>query len=266
MTRPVRIAEINWTEYDRRVREEQPVVILPVGSLEQHGPHLPMNCDAVIPTALAERVAARTGDLVAPTFCYGYKSQPKSGGGNHFPGTTSLDGETLIRMTRDIVCEFARHGVRRMTVVDGHYENNMFLVEGIDLALRELRRDGVHDMRIAKIPYWEYVSEETMQAAWPDGFPGWPLEHAGLMETSVMLHLHPALVDMTQAPDHPPADFPLYDIYPTDTSRVPWTGALSPSVAATAEKGERFVADYVDGMTDAIIDIFGSRRRDIAAE
>ena len=261
MTRPVRIAEINWTEYDRRVREEQPVVILPVGSLEQHGPHLPMNCDAVIPTALAERVAARTGDLVAPTFCYGYKSQPKSGGGNHFPGTTSLDGETLIRMTRDIVCEFARHGVRRMTVVDGHYENNMFLVEGIDLALRGLRRDGVHDMRIAKIPYWEYVSEETMQAAWPDGFPGWPLEHAGLMETSVMLHLHPALVDMTQAPDHPPADFPLYDIYPTDTSRVPWTGALSPSVAATVEKGERFVADYVDGMTDAIIEIFGSRRQ-----
>ena len=103
-----------------------------------------MNCDAVIPTALAERLAARTGDLVAPTFCYGYKSQPKSGGGNHFSGTASLDGETLIRMTRDIVCEFARHGVRRMAVVDGHYENNMFLVEGIDLALRELRRDGVH--------------------------------------------------------------------------------------------------------------------------
>ena len=85
MTRPVRIAEIDWTEYERRVREEQPVVILPVGSLEQHGPHLPMNCDAVIPTALSERVAARTGDLVAPTLCYGYKSQPKSGGGNQLP-------------------------------------------------------------------------------------------------------------------------------------------------------------------------------------
>ena len=83
-----------------------------------------------------------------------------------------------------------------------------------------------------------------------------------------MLHLHPALVDMTKAPDHPPADFPLYDIYPTDTSRVPWTGALSPSVAATAEKGERFIADYVGGMTDAIIEIFGTRGRDlgVAAE
>ena len=165
MTRPVRIAEINWTDYDRRVREEQPVVFLPVGSLEQHGPHLPMNCDAVIPTALAERVAARTGDLVAPTVCYGYKSQPKSGGGNHFPGTTSLDGETLIRTVRDIISEFARHGVRRMALIDGHYENNMFLVEGIGLALRGLRRDGIRDMRIAKLPYWGYVSGETMRAA-----------------------------------------------------------------------------------------------------
>ena len=204
--------------------------------------------------------------LVAPTLCYGYKSQPKSGGGNHFPGTTSLDGGTLIHMVRDVVCEFARHGVRRMAMVDGHYENNMFLVEGIDLALRELRRDGVRDMRIAKIPYWEYVSEEVLNSAWPGGFPGWPLEHAGLMETSVMLHLHPALVDMTKAPAHPPADFPPYDIYPTDIERVPWTGALSPSAAATAEKGARFVADYVNGMSDALVEIFGSRRREIAAE
>ena len=81
-----------------------------------------------------------------------------------------------------------------------------------------------------------------------------------------MLHLHSALVNMAAAPAHPPADFPLYDIYPTDTSRAPATGALSPSVAATAEKGARFVADYVDGMTAALIEILGTRRHDIAAE
>jgi creatinine amidohydrolase len=265
MTRNVRIAEINWTEYDRRVREESPTVILPVGSLEQHGPHLPMNCDAAIPTALSERVAARTGDLVAPTICYGYKSQPKSGGGNHFTGTTSLDAETLIFTVRDVITEFARHGVRKVALVDGHYENNMFLVEGIDLALRGLRRDGVTDMRIAKIPYWEYVSAETLKVAWPEGFPGWPLEHAGVMETSVMLHLHPELVNMDVAPSHPAADFPVYDVYPTDPESVPWTGALSPSVIATAEKGERFVADYVDGMTDALVEIFGAKGEAAAA-
>ncbi len=262
----VRIEQLNWTEYDRRVRERDPVVFLPVGSLEQHGPHLPMNCDAVIPTALSERVAARTGDLVAPTICYGYKSQPKSGGGNHFPGTTSLDAATLVSTVHDVICEFARHGVRKMALMDGHYENNMFLVEGIDLALRDLRRDGVRDMRIVKIPYWEYVTEETLANAWPEGFPGWPLEHAGVMETSVMLHLHPGLVDMSKAPSHPPADFPLYDVYPTDVARVPSSGALSPSVIASEEKGARFVSDYVDGITDAIGEAFGRKSARAAAE
>lgn len=260
MSEIVRIEHLAWTEYDRRVREESPVVILPVGSLEQHGPHLPMNCDTVIPTALAERVARHTGDLVAPTICYGYKSQPKSGGGNHFPGTTSLDATTLIATVRDVLREFARHGVRKLALIDGHYENNMFLVEGIDLALRELGRDGVSDMRIAKIPYWEYVSPATLAMAWPDGFPGWPLEHAGVMETSVMLHLHPELVDMAKAPSHAPADFPIYDLYPTDLSRVPSSGALSPSKIATAEKGRRFVEDYVTGIAGALDEAFGKKR------
>ena len=157
-----RISELAWTEYDRRIREDAPVVLLPVGSLEQHGPHLPMNCDALIPTVLAERVAAGAGHLVAPTISYGYKSQPKSGGGNHFPGTTSLDGHTLSALVRDVIKEFARHGVRKLALMDGHYENNMFLVEGIDLALRELRRDGIDDLLIANIGYWEFTSKATL--------------------------------------------------------------------------------------------------------
>ncbi|MBM3506080.1 MAG: creatininase [Alphaproteobacteria bacterium] len=261
MSDAVRIEHLAWPVYDRRVREDEPVVILPVGSLEQHGPHLPMNCDAVIPTTLAERVAVRTGNLVAPTICYGYKSQPKSGGGNHFTGTTSLDAATLVATVRDVIREFARHGVRKMAVIDGHYENNMFLVEGIDLALRELGRDGIEDMRIAKLPYWEYVTPATIDYAWPDGFPGWPLEHAGVMETSVMLYLHPELVDMAKAPRHAPADFPIYDLYPPDLSRIPSSGALSPSHIATEEKGRRFVDDYVSGMAGALAEAFGAKIR-----
>ena len=52
-------------------------------------------------------------------------------------------------------------------------------------------------------------SEATREKAFPDGFPGWPLEHAGVMETSMMLHLYPELVNMDKVPMHPPADFPL---------------------------------------------------------
>jgi creatinine amidohydrolase len=79
------------------------------------------------------------------------------------------------------------------------------------------------------------------------------------METSVMLHLHPELVDMSKAPSHPPADFPLYDLYPTDLSRVPASGALSPSTIATAEKGRRFVEDYVAGIATALGEAFGAK-------
>ncbi len=62
------------------------VVFLPLGATEQHGPHLAMSVDVVLPTAVAERVAREIGGLVAPTIPYGYKSQPRSGGGEAFPG------------------------------------------------------------------------------------------------------------------------------------------------------------------------------------
>jgi len=259
----VRICELNWVEYDRRLREEVPVVMLPIGSLEQHGPHLPMHCDSLIPAAICENVAKRSGNLVAPTINYGYKSQPKTGGGNHFPGTTSLDGMTLISLVRDVIKEFARHGVRKMALMDGHYENNMFLVEGIDLALRELRRDGINDLSIAKLPYWEYASKATLNKAFPDGFPGWPLEHAGVMETSMMLHLHPELVNMNKVPTHPPADFPLHDIYPYDPSTVPSSGALSSAAIATAEKGKMFMEEYVTSAAAALDEAFEQPKKNI---
>ncbi|MGH6931309.1 MAG: creatininase family protein, partial [Dongiaceae bacterium] len=55
----VKIAELPWTEYDQRVRDGKTMVILPVGALEQHGPHLPMHCDVVIPSEVGARVAKR---------------------------------------------------------------------------------------------------------------------------------------------------------------------------------------------------------------
>jgi creatinine amidohydrolase len=233
----VKIAELPWTEYDQRVRDGKTMVILPVGSLEQHGPHLPLNCDVAIPQEIGARVARRIDGLVAPGVAYGYKSQPKMGGGNHFPGTTSLDGITLIYTVRDIIKEFARHGVRKLTVMVGHYENTMFTIEGIDLALRDLRADGVHDMKIARVDYWDFISNDTIARVWTEGFPGWATEHAGVMETSIMLNLFPELVDMSKVPTHPPAVFPPYDVYPVNPSWVPSSGALCSAKLATADKG-----------------------------
>lgn len=262
MSRTVHIAELDWVEYDRCVREESPVVFLPVGALEQHGPHLPMHCDELIPREISTVVAQRIGGLVAPSLCYGYKSQPRSGGGNHFPGTTSLDGSTLIHNVRDVLKEFARHGVRHFAVMDGHYENTMFIVEGLDLALRELRYDGIVGTKIVRIGYYEFTTRETEQQVWPEGFPSWPLEHAGVMETSVMLHLHPELVHMDRVPTHAPASFPPYDVYPASFQSIPGlpaSGALISAQSATAEKGRLLFDDYVNGIAYALKEEFELR-------
>lgn len=257
--RSVRMEEINWVEYARRIEQEEPVVLFPVGSLEQHGPHLPMNCDEAIPRRLSELIAQRVPALVAPSMCYGYKSQPRSGGGNHLPGTTSLDGKTVIDHVRDVLVELARHGVRKVVVMDGHYENTMFITEGIDLALRHLQLAGVRDMRVLRMSYFEFTSRETEAKVWPDGFPSWPLEHAGVMETSVMLHLFPHLVDMNQVPTHGPAEFHPFDIFPMskDIPGLPESGALVSAASATPEKGELLVGEYVNGIAEALADQFG---------
>jgi creatinine amidohydrolase len=117
-----RIDLMSWTTYRDRLAEDL-AIFLPVGALEQHGPHLPMGCDAILAEAMAARVADALDGLLLPALRYGYKSQARSGGGQLFPGTTSLDGATLTSMVRDILREVARHGARRAVIVNGHVEN-----------------------------------------------------------------------------------------------------------------------------------------------
>jgi creatinine amidohydrolase len=264
MTETVRMSDLSWVDYSKRIADHSPVLFLPVGAIEQHGHHLPMDCDLVIPDALSARAAERVGGLVAPAINYGYKSQPRIGGGNHFPGTTSLDGETVIHVARDLIREFARHGVRKLVMMDAHYENTMFLIEGIDLALRDLRAHGITDMKIMRVAYFEFTSQATIKKVWPDGFSGWALEHAGVMETSAMLYLDPRRVHMEKLAEHPPASFPPYDIYPATADNVPGvpsSGALMSAKAATREKGELLVEEWVRGIADAVAHEFKTTTR-----
>lgn len=257
MTKRVRMAELSWVAYRQRI-EAGAIVILPTGATEQHGPHLPMGTDAMLATAIAEAVAHEIGALVAPALPFGYKSQPKMGGGNHFCGTTSLDADTLAQVLRDVLKELARHGVRRLVLINGHYENMMFTIEGVDLALRELRYDGIADLEVLRLEYWDFTRPETLAKIFPDGFPGFALEHAAVMETSLMLHFHPDLVDLEALPDDKPADFPPYDMYPTRTAWVPCSGVLSPAVGGSAAKGALLAADYITGIAAAIRTEFGA--------
>ena len=248
----VHMNRMSWQQYRDRVT--QAPVFLPVGALEQHGPHLPLGTDALLATAIAAATAAAVGGIVAPVLAYGYKSQPKCGGGQHFCGTTSLDAATLIGQVRDTIREFIRHGARRLVLVNGHYENTWFLIEGIDLALRECRGPPPSIMRLE---YWDFCTEATLSRIFPDGFPGFALEHAAVIETSMMLHLHPELVQVDLIPEDPPAQFPPYDLYPTRTEWVPSSGVLSSARGSTAGKGALICGEVVLRVAAAVRAEFG---------
>jgi creatinine amidohydrolase len=251
-----RMAEISWPDYQRRL-EAGAIVLLPVGALEQHGHHLPLGVDTFLAVAIAERVADRIDAVVAPAVPFGYKSQPRTGGGDHFPGTTGLDGGTLTAICRDVIRQLAAHGAKKLAVIDGHFENEMFLTEGVDLAVRDLHRDGIDDARVVKLRYFEEVPDATIELLWPDGYPGMALEHAALMETSMMLHVAPELVDLANAPDDPPAEFPGYDVYPADRSWAPPSGALSSPRRANADFGAHLVETFADAVVAALAREFG---------
>jgi len=247
---PLMMGSLSWVEYRARIRDSQAIVFIPCGALEQHGPHLPLGTDALLSTALAQSVAEQVKGLVAPTFSYGYKSQPKSGGGQHFPGTTSLDGNSLSQMLRDVVRELARQGATKIVVVDGHYENQWFLTEGIDLALRDVGSSA--SLRVMRLEYWDFFTEAVLEQVFPEGFPGYALEHAAVMETSLMLHYHPDLVRLDLIPDDKPANFPPYDMFPLHPEWVPASGVLSSAKSATVEKGQLMATQVVNSIAAAI--------------
>jgi creatinine amidohydrolase len=245
----IHMNRMSWLQYRERLNTSKAPLFLPVGALEQHGPHLPLGTDAMLATGIAAGAAAEVGGIVAPALCYGYKSQPKCGGGQHFCGTTSLDAATLIGQVRDTIREFVRHGAERLVLVNGHYENQWFLIEGIDLALRECA--GPH-LSVMRLEYWDFCTEQTLAAIFPQGFPGFALEHAAVIETSMMLQLHPELVRIELIPDEPAAHFPPYDMYPTRTEWVPASGVLSSARGASREKGARITDEVIARVAAAV--------------
>ena len=189
-----RIAELTWPEYDALIRETP--VIVPIGATEQHGHHLPLGSDAYHVVAVAEAAAQISDALVAPVLSYGYKSHPRSGGGEMFPGTISLDASTLIGTISNVMSQLMTDGARRIVMVSGHYENSMMLHEGIDLSLRGRPADGV---KILNLLWVDLIPEQLIIDIYPGEYPGVALEHAAFLETSILLYLRPDLVHPERA-------------------------------------------------------------------
>ena len=187
-------------------------------------------------------------------------------GGGPFIGTTGLDGATLVSVLRDVVRELVRHGVRRVLLLDGQFENQMFTVEAANLATRDAVAAGVSNLQIMRLEYWDFVQPETTARVFPNGYPGAQLEHAAVQETSLMLVLKPHLVDVAAIPGgglHPAdrvAAFPSYTFEPPELRPewAPASGVLSPANAASREKGEWLLADHVAGVAAGMRAEWGS--------
>ena len=252
MTATVVMSEMSWVEYSERIAVPDTICIVPVGAIEQHGPHMAMNTDIVIPTEIALEVARRISAIVAPTITYGYKSIQRSGGGNHFCGTTSLDGNTIILLVRDILRELARHGARRVVLLNGHFENSYFLLEGADLAIRDLAAINIGNFEVLTLSYWDFIVGDTLSKVFPDGFQGWAIEHAGVLETSLMLHLCPKFVNMSLAPAQSRTIFPPYDVLPPAPGLSPPSGCLLSPVQASSESGQLLFESVVSVIVSAL--------------
>jgi len=162
--------------------------VLPLGSTEWHGEHLPFGTDALVAESLAEAVAERVDwMLLLPTMPYGMSEHYAK-----FPATFTLSGVTLITVVTEIIDSIHSHGINRLLVINGHDGN----IAPIEVATREYR--VAHpDMKIAVLDAWWVTAGKLL----PKGtFEAWDgLGHGGEGETSMMLRIAPSNVNMSKA-------------------------------------------------------------------
>jgi creatinine amidohydrolase len=254
MTAPhTELAALSWPEVAAAAADDVPVVVC-VGATEQHGPHLPVGTDTILPTAIATEAARRVPLLVAPPLAYGAHSRPLIGGGEGFPGTVSLRGATLMPVLTQVLQGLARSGFRRLVVLNWHLENAGFLWEACDLAL-----SGQPDLRVLLIenPFPAFTSAELAEL-FPDGFAGWEREHASMVETSLMLVARPDLVRTDLVADDRSARFPSWDLLPAPADYLTSSGVLAEPTRASVELGRALWEACVGRLVEAVGTEFGT--------
>jgi len=225
------------------------VLTLVVGSTEQHGPHLPLGVDVFIPMGIAERVAKNIKGIVAPPITYGYYSQPRSGGGQTFIGTTSVSSSCLLSLITDIMTEFLRHGFRKFLIINGHFENMPIISEGVEKALDPTNRSHV---KVLILNYWDLITEDVIEKVFHKDFPGWDVEHASIAETSMMMLLRPDIVQMDKATDDMAQRRLRYDVIPPPKEILTKSGVLWKATLASREKGQLLLDTAVREIVAAV--------------
>ncbi|MDA0699781.1 MAG: creatininase family protein [bacterium] len=219
-------------EHFEAVLARDPVVVVPVGSIEQHGPHCPVDVDLSGPLAIARLASERATDfplVVAQEVPFGFTHYNQG-----FPGTINLSLETFIAMMSDVLQSIHDNGFDRIVVMNGHGGNHHPL-KAIATKM------GERDVFCLAFSHWDLVAEEM--AAW--GEVERRIGHAGEWETSIQLHLREHLVDRSKqvAEDWVPSVDPAYASFASFPERQRETphGVMGDPRVATAEKGAKYV-------------------------
>ncbi|MGW0650379.1 creatininase family protein [Streptomyces umbrinus] len=230
-------------------------IVWPIGATEQHGPHLPLSVDTVLAEEFAREIAGELHGLTLPVQSIAARSLPQSGGGLSFPGTVYVGGDTLLRFLREALQSLLSLPMARLVVVNGHFENEPYIFEALD----QVRQEGLlADKEVFAFSWWSLV-QESWTAAETDTFPGWHAEHAGVTETSLMLHLRPDLVtDLRPDHDTPPRSG-VY-LHPIDVDQISNNGVLSSTSGSSAELGEKLFRHVTDEAVAMVREGAGLRR------
>jgi len=174
----------SWAEVDEMNRENT-IILIPLGSTEQEGTHLPLGVDTYVAEAIAQAVAKETGSLVGPVLPVGYSEWFCE-----FPGTISLKLETLMQVLREYISSLIHHGFKKYIFINSHGGNS----SAVDVISRELIMS--HDIHIAMVEIWKITNSlaKDIPMLKENVF-----KHAGELMTSIMLYLHPDLVNMKRA-------------------------------------------------------------------
>lgn len=230
----VELASITWREAKEAFEAAQ-LAIVPVGSLEQHGPHLTLDTDMAVARALAERLHSDLGSaaVLCPPVSYGLSEHHMG-----FPGTVTLRPDTFVAVFGDLVESLATWGLRRILVVNGHGGN----IDALRIVSRNARRD--HGVLLASVMWAQLAAAEIAERAKSPSYG-----HACEIETSVAMHLVPDRVraELITAPEGRRSADPLTDPPRSLVDQAVWMGewtddgALGDPTLATPELGKELV-------------------------
>jgi creatinine amidohydrolase len=231
--KPKRFEELGGFEVSDAV-SKHPLAILPLGSLEFHGPHNPLGSDSIIISGIAERVAVRTKGLLFPTINFTQCPAHTA----HFQGTISVRPEVMTEYFADILRNILQFGFRKIFILNGH-DGNIGPGRGAVAQVASETKDAA----LLFANWWEFVSSELMKTLGLFHQANGGHGHGGPLETSAVATFRPDLIHLEKARDLPePPDLSGGAAYFLQKSTATdWPGYSGRMSEASAEKGGRLI-------------------------